>query len=78
MAGFNQVNPRIPRYARSADAGRVSYAWKMPGGIYQHVLVDCDEPDVFLVLVLDLPASSVFGHHVLDLHRLYGTTDPDR
>ena len=52
--------------------GRISYAWQMPGGVYQHVLVDCETPDVFLVLVLDLPRSSVFGHHLLDLHRLYG------
>jgi hypothetical protein len=53
--------------------GRVSYAWQMPGGVYQHVLVDCETPDVFLVLVLDLPACSVYGHHLLDLHRLYGS-----
>ena len=27
--------------------GRISYAWQMPGGVYQHVLVDCETPDVF-------------------------------
>ena len=55
------------------SAGQVSYAWQMPGGVYQHVLVDCDTPDVFLVLVLDLPSASVYGHHLLALHRLYGS-----
>ena len=57
------------------SAGRISYAWQMPGGVYQHVLVDCDTPDVFLVLVLDLPYAAVYGHHLLDLHRLYGSRD---
>ncbi|MFI7558275.1 hypothetical protein [Micromonospora echinaurantiaca] len=44
----------------------------MPNGTHQHVLVDCETPNVFLVLVLDLHASSVLGHHLLDLNRLYG------
>ncbi|WP_346122206.1 hypothetical protein [Micromonospora coerulea] len=51
--------------------GRVTYAWQSDGA-HQHVLVDCETPNVFLVLVLDLHASSVLGHHLLDLNRLYG------
>jgi hypothetical protein len=54
--------------------GRVSYAWNMRGTGYQHVLVQCETPDVYLVLVLDVPARSVVGHHVLDLNRIYGLT----
>jgi hypothetical protein len=53
---------------------RVTHAWQMPGGIHQHVLVASGKPDVFLVLVLDLPADRVLGHHLLDLDRLYGLT----
>lgn len=53
-------------------AGEVSHAWNMPGGKYQHVLVRCPDPDVFLVLVLDLIKCRVHGHHLLDLPRLYG------
>ena len=39
---------------------------------YQHVLVECDTADVFLVLVLDVPARTVTGHHLLDLNQVYG------
>jgi hypothetical protein len=54
--------------------GRVSYAWNMLGTAYQHVLVECDTPNVFLALVLDLPGRSVAGHYLLDLNRVYGLT----
>lgn len=52
--------------------GAVTNAWVMPVSHYQHVLVRCETPNVFLVLVLDLPRRQVYGHHVLDLRRLYG------
>jgi hypothetical protein len=52
--------------------GRVSYAWNMRGTAYQHVLVECETPNVFLALVLDVPGRVVAGHHLLDLNRLYG------
>ncbi|MFC0030206.1 hypothetical protein ACFFMM_11815 [Micromonospora chaiyaphumensis] len=51
---------------------RVTYVWQSPDGAHQHVLVDCETPNVFLVLVLDLHACSVLGHFLLDLNRLYG------
>jgi hypothetical protein len=52
--------------------GHVAHAWQMSGGQYQHVLVACESPNVFLVLVLDLHVLAVLGHHILDLNRLYG------
>ncbi|WP_433788765.1 hypothetical protein [Actinoplanes sp. CA-252034] len=54
--------------------GRVSYAWNMCGTVYQHVLVECETSNVYLVLVLDVPGRSVAGHHLLDLNRIYGLT----
>ncbi len=54
--------------------GRVPYAWNMRGTAFQHVLVECETPDVFLVLVLDVPGNSVVGHHLPDLNRLHGLT----
>jgi hypothetical protein len=54
------------------SAGAVPYAWRMPDSTYEHVLVQCETPNVFLVLVLDLIGRSVAGHHLLDLNRLYG------
>jgi len=54
------------------SAGSVTHAWTMPISNYQHVLVRCDVPNVFLVLVLDLAHRQVHGHHLLDLRKLYG------
>jgi hypothetical protein len=52
--------------------GVVSYAWNMRRTPYQHVLVKCETPNVFLTLVLDLTGRSVAGHHLLDLNQIYG------
>lgn len=46
----------------------------MSGTAYQHILVECETPNVFLVLVLDVPARSVAGHRLLDLNQIYGLT----
>jgi len=54
------------------SAGAVPYVWRMPESVYEHVLVECETPNVFLVLVLDVIGGSVVGHHLLDLNRLYG------
>ena len=69
---YFEAIPREDLGGHDFTAGEVPYAWAMPGGIYQHVLVRCETPNVFLVLVLDLAGGSVWGHHLLDLHRLYG------
>ncbi len=57
--------------------GVVPYAWKMSGSSYEHVLVECPTPNVFMVLVLDVADRSVTGHHLLDLNLRYGLTDSD-
>jgi hypothetical protein len=46
----------------------------MPAREHQQALVVPKHPPCSLVLVLDLQASSVLGHHLLDLNRLYGLT----
>ena len=46
----------------------------MPATGHQHVLVECETPNVFLVLILDLRRSEVLGHHLLDLRERYGLT----
>lgn len=51
---------------------QVAHAWRMGGAQCEHVLVASDDPDVFMVLVLDLDAGRVAGHHLLDLPDLYG------
>jgi len=58
--------------------GHVTYVYRDPAGRYEHVLLDSDNGDVFMVLVLDREARRVIGHHLLDLPRLYGLrSDPD-
>lgn len=71
--------PRKDWLGHDFSAGNVSYSYVMPGGRWQHVLVESQDKNVNMVLVLDLPAGRVYGHHVLDVNRLYGTrtADPD-
>lgn len=57
--------------------GRVSYVWATDQGRWQHVMVACDRPNVFLVIVLLVDPPRVHGHHLLDLNAHYGV-DPDR
>jgi hypothetical protein len=57
------------------SAGRVSMVVEHPDRSYQHVLVDSEARDVFMVVVLDLGAKLVIGHRLLDLPRDYGLRD---
>jgi hypothetical protein len=57
------------------SAGTVSTVYRHPAGRLEHVLVDSEDRDVFMVLVLDRDAQQVVGHHLLDLPRLYGLLD---
>ena len=56
------------------SAGSVTYVWEHPAGNIQHVLVDSEDKNVFMVLVLDISSRSVLGHRLLDLNREYGLT----
>lgn len=55
--------------------GTVSRAWDMPGGRWQHVLINSEDENVFMVLVLDKSMSHVHGHYLLDLNLTYGTDE---
>jgi len=52
--------------------GQVTYVWNNPAGTFQHVLVNSEDKNVFMVLVLDLKANAVLGHRLLNLKSLYG------
>ena len=54
------------------SAGTVTYVWQHPIEHFQHVLVDSEDQNVFMVLVLDVAGHSVLGHRLLDLNREYG------
>ena len=63
---------------RDCSEGAVSLAWRNATGRYEHVLIDSDDPEVFMVVVLDRESKTVVGHHLLDLPRLYGLRDDDQ
>jgi hypothetical protein len=71
---FDQL-PREEWLGHDFSGGTVSYAYVMAGDRWQHVLVESPDKNVNLVLVLDLAATEVFGHYVLDLNQLYGLED---
>ena len=56
-------------------SGDVTYVYEHPSGAYQHVLLDSDDPNFFIVVVLDVEAKKVFGHRALDIGALYGLRD---
>ena len=58
--------------------GCVDCAYRHPAGQWEHVLVNSNDPDVFMVIVLDRVANSVVGHHLLSLPVLYGLRDDSR
>ena len=64
--------PQADFGAHDFSKGEVSYAWNTGEDTWQHVLVRCDEPNVFLGIVLDLSVNKVLGHHLLDLNEHYG------
>jgi hypothetical protein len=55
------------------SAARVPWVWRSEDDAFEHVLIDTKEdPDVFMVIVLDRAKSEVAGHRLLDLKREYG------
>jgi hypothetical protein len=55
--------------------GVVTNCWAHPDGSMQHVLVNTEDHNTFMVLVLDVPSRTVLGHCLLDLNREYGLND---
>jgi hypothetical protein len=51
--------------------GRIERAYRGPDG-FDHVLLASNDPDVFLVIVLATREALIYGHHLLDLPRVYG------
>ena len=62
---------------KDCSGGVVEYVWRMEPGPFEHVLVNSQDPNVFMVLVLDRDANLVHGHRLLDLNREYGLLKSD-
>jgi len=54
------------------SAGLVDDAWTDSTGKYQHVLINSENKNIFMVLVIDLSANLVYGHRLLNLNQEYG------
>ena len=67
--------PRSEWQGHDFSEGRVSDAYVMPSGRWEHVLVACQDTNVKLVLVLDRDRGEVEGHYLLDLAQVYGLDD---
>jgi hypothetical protein len=52
--------------------GQIEFAYREPTGQYDHVLLRSNDPDVFLVMVIDRDGPKLHGHFLLDLPRVYG------
>jgi hypothetical protein len=52
----------------------VEYVYEHPSGKWQHVLINTEMTNAFLVLVIEVAPKSIVGHHFLNLNRKYGLT----
>ena len=69
---FEQI-PKADFEGFDCTEGQVDWAWRTPDTCFEHVLINTrEDTDVFMVLVLDLQAGSVFGHRILHLKNEYG------
>jgi hypothetical protein len=50
----------------------VERVYRTPDDRYDHVMVMTRTKNVYLVVVIDLVADSIYGHHLLDLNEEYG------
>jgi hypothetical protein len=50
----------------------VSFAWNNEPETYQHVLVDTEDENLFMVLVIDLVEAVIVGHRLVDIDEEYG------
>ena len=52
--------------------GLVELVYRTDDGRFDHALVMTRTKNVYLAVVVDLAKEAVYGHHLLDLNRLYG------
>lgn len=56
----------------------VDYVWENSTGTFQHVLVNSENKNVFLVVILDLSAREVLGHRLLNLNHEYSLNEASK
>ena len=69
---YFEAIPLVDFEGHDCSEGAVTYVYDHPNGNYQHVLINSEDKNVFMVLVLDLASRSVLGHRLLNLNQEYG------
>ena len=72
---FEEISPTD--FAGHEFSGNVTYVYEHPSGEFQHVLVNSEDKNIFLAIILNLPARQVVGHHILNFNALYGVGEPN-
>ena len=52
--------------------GTVCNAYREGTGRFEHILVNTNDRNVFMVLIVAIDPKAVVGHHLLNLNREYG------
>lgn len=54
---------------------QIVHAWRNTMGRCDHLLLNSHDPNVFMVVLIDRTAGTVYGHHLLNLRAHYGLDD---
>lgn len=64
--------PKADFEGHDCSGGVIQHVWIISPTRFQHVLVNSESENIFMVLVLDVKSGAVFGHRLLDLNKEYG------
>lgn len=54
----------------------LEHVWIGADGVHEHVVFETNHRRVYLVVVCDVEAGRVAGHHLLDINETYGLPSP--
>ncbi|MGJ8676947.1 MAG: hypothetical protein ACSHX0_05485 [Akkermansiaceae bacterium] len=67
--------PECDFSGHDCSSSEVMHVWRTNDQRYEHVLIKSEyDKNVFMVIVIDLLALEVHGHHLLDLNQKYSTS----
>src|SRR4051812_14900729 len=68
----NQLVQIVPELIHTAESGVVDNVYRNSIATFDHVVLPTSRKGVVCVIVVDIKAANVFGHHLLDMNELYG------
>jgi hypothetical protein len=74
--GYVDTIPEEDFAGHDCSEGKVGHVWDDATGRFQHILIQSEDRNVFMVIVVELREGTVFGHRLLDLNREYGLQVP--